>query len=160
MNYCRMINLGFSGLKFTWFNNHPLTHLIQEGIDRVFVNLAWNKLYPEACVKHLERSHSNQCPVILSLHQEVQLNIPRLFRFQPMWLSYPSFPGVVREAWTAHPGLPTTITTFTNKAKEWNKNIFGNVFQWKRRICARLEGIQFALANHPSRFLVDLEKTL
>ena len=57
----------------------------------MFVNLAWNELYPEACVKHLERSHFDYCPVILSLHQEVQLNIPRPFWFQPMWLSHPSF---------------------------------------------------------------------
>ena len=55
LNYCRMIDLGFFGSKFTWSNNQPLTHLIQERIDRVFVNPAWNELYPEACVKHLER---------------------------------------------------------------------------------------------------------
>ena len=159
LNYW-MIDLGFFGSKFTWSNNQPLTHLIQERIDRVFVNPAWNELHPEACVKHLERSHFDHCPVILSLHQEAQLNIPRSFRFQPMWLSHHSFPGVVMEARTAHPSLPTAVTTFTNKAKEWNKNNFENVFQQERRICARLEGIQFALANHPSRFLVNLVKTL
>lgn len=137
-----MIDLGFSSPKFTWSNNQPLTQLIQEHIAHVFVNHRWNVLYPEASVQHLERSHSDHCPVILCLHQETQLVITlRPFRFQPMWLSHPSFPGVVKEAWTAQSGLPTAVTTFTSKAKEWNKNIFGNVFHWKRRICAKLGGI-------------------
>ena len=49
-----------------------------------------------------------------------------------MWLSHPSFPGVVKDAWIAHPGLPTAVTTFTNKAKEWNNNIL-EMFSNKRK---------------------------
>lgn len=39
LDKCRMIDLGFFGLRYTWSNRRPLTHLIQERIDRVFVTL-------------------------------------------------------------------------------------------------------------------------
>ena len=38
LNTCGMINLGFSGPRLTWTNRQPLPHLVQERIDRVFVN--------------------------------------------------------------------------------------------------------------------------
>ena len=44
--------------------------------------------------------------------------------------------------------------------KIWIKEIFGNIFQRKARIEARLKGIQKALANNPSRFLIRLDKQL
>jgi len=44
LNNCGMINLGFSGPRFTWTNQQPLFTLIEERIDRVFVNTGWNVL--------------------------------------------------------------------------------------------------------------------
>lgn len=38
LNTCAMIDLGFSRLRFTWTNRQPLSTLIQERIDRFFVN--------------------------------------------------------------------------------------------------------------------------
>ena len=67
LNSCRMIDIGYSGSRYTWSNNRPMTGLIHERIDRVFVNATWNGLYPEACVRHLERSHLDHCLVLLSI---------------------------------------------------------------------------------------------
>ena len=98
LNNCSMIGLGFSRLKFTWSNHRLLSQLIQGRIDRAFANADWNVLYPETCVKHLERAHSDHCPIILSLRNYTRYQLPRPFRFQPMWLSHPTFPKVVRDA--------------------------------------------------------------
>ena len=67
LNNCGMIDLGFSGPRYTWSNHRPLTHLIQERMDRVFANADWNVLYPDASVKHLEIAHSDHNLVLLSL---------------------------------------------------------------------------------------------
>lgn len=158
LNTCGMINLGFSGPRFTWTNQQPLPHLVQERINRVFVNADWNILYPEACVKHLKRSHLNPNPVLLSLRHDHGTHHPRPFRFQPMWLSHPSFPGLVSDAWSGPSSLSNAITTFTTKARIWKRDHFGNIFYRKRRICARLKGIQTALGNNPNNFLIELEK--
>lgn len=56
--------------------------------------------------------------------------------------------------------LSNSIACFANKASRWNRETFGNVFQRKRRVLARLGGIQRNLAERPSDFLVQLEKSL
>ena len=49
---------------------------------------------------------------------------------------------------------------FEYNAKEWNKNCFGDIYQRKRRILARLEGIQKAQDNLYSFNLERLEEKL
>ena len=43
-----MIDIGFSSLWFTWSNRREVQVLIQERIDRFFVNPSWCILFPEA----------------------------------------------------------------------------------------------------------------
>ena len=52
------------------------------------------------------------------------------------------------------------IEVFSNQAKLWNKNEFGNIFQKKKRVLAWLDGVQRALANQHSSSLVALENQL
>ena len=52
------------------------------------------------------------------------------------------------------------INKFTSVAKIWNTNVFGNIFARKRRIIARLKGIQNANSVRPSQFLIDFDKEL
>lgn len=44
LNSYGMIDLGFSGPRLTWSNNRPLSQLVQERIDRVFVTPDWSNL--------------------------------------------------------------------------------------------------------------------
>lgn len=155
-----MIDIGYSGARFTWSNHRPLTHLIQERIDRVFINAEWNILFPEALVQHLERAHSDHCPILLCLDKNHDVRLPRPFRFQPMWLSHPTFPYVIRDAWSNPTVLSSAVAKFVDKEKIWNKNIFGNLFHQKKRVLARLRGIQAALSTNLSNFLVQLEREL
>ncbi|XP_075660821.1 uncharacterized protein LOC142630676 [Castanea sativa] len=98
LDTCRLIDIGFSGSRFTWSNHRLLTDLIQERIDRVFVNAKWNSIYPEANVKHLERVQSDHCHILVCLKHRQQVRLQRPFRFQLIWLSHPEFPNIVRKA--------------------------------------------------------------
>ncbi|XP_075670257.1 uncharacterized protein LOC142640029 [Castanea sativa] len=48
----------------------------------------------------------------------------------------------------------------SEQATTWNRTQFGNLFQRKNRILARLKGIQKSLAMNPNSFLVKLENNL
>ena len=65
LDKCNMIDLGFLGPRFTWTNGRELSALIQERIDKFFVNPNWCSTFPEARVSHLTRCHSDHCPVLL-----------------------------------------------------------------------------------------------
>ncbi|KAF3971046.1 hypothetical protein CMV_005325 [Castanea mollissima] len=84
----------------------------------------------------------------------------RPFRFQPGWLSHPGFLGLVCDAWAGNISLINAVELFTITAKKWNKEVFGNLFYRKRRVEARLKGVQSALASNLNNFLLELEYSL
>lgn len=65
LNYCRMLDLGFSGSKFTWTTLRRHRYLILERLDRINSNVAWLEIFPEAYIKLLQCIHSDSCPLLL-----------------------------------------------------------------------------------------------
>jgi len=98
MSECHMMDLGFSGPKFTWTNKREVGGLIQCRLDRVWANPEWKAAFPEATVTHLAKVNSDHCPLLLSLSSNVSNASSRPFRFQPMWMSHNDFPAIVRES--------------------------------------------------------------
>ena len=47
------IDLGFSGLKYTWSNKRVGWANIRERLDRGICNANWQRLFPKAAVRHL-----------------------------------------------------------------------------------------------------------
>ena len=66
----------------------------------------------------------------------------------------------MKGSWDLHQNIGLAIKHFTEKAKKWNLEVFGNVFARKRRVLARLYGAQKALSNGPNPFLIQLERDL
>ena len=160
LDKCNMIDIGFFGPRFTWTNRREVKALIQERIDRFFVNPSWCVLFPEAKVVHLTRCHSDHCPVLLEMQPRAMNRRVRPFKFQSCWLSDASFSKVVTQAWRHYTRLVDATETFTKEAKVWNKTQFGNIFSRKKNIIARLNGIQRSIASRPSSFLCNLENEL
>uniref|UniRef100_A0A2N9HXU9 CCHC-type domain-containing protein n=1 Tax=Fagus sylvatica TaxID=28930 RepID=A0A2N9HXU9_FAGSY len=151
----------WGGPKYTWSNCHDMNSLIMERLDRVLANSDWRILFPEASVTHLPRTHSDHCPVFLNLCPNLPCTLPRPFRFESIWFSHVDFLSVVEKAW-ATPALNLSITfsIFAALMSAWNKSKFGNIFHRKKRILARLNGVQCALTSRPSESLYRIEKSL
>ncbi|KAH7867325.1 hypothetical protein Vadar_031984 [Vaccinium darrowii] len=66
LDTCGMLDLGFSGSRYTWSNLRTTRGLIQERLDRCWSNAAWKFQFPNTIVRHLPRTHSDHCPVLLN----------------------------------------------------------------------------------------------
>ncbi|XP_024190144.1 uncharacterized protein LOC112194121 [Rosa chinensis] len=152
-----MIDLGYQGANFTWSSGR-----IKERLDRGFCNTDWRLLFAEARVIHLAKTKSDHCPLLLRLQPHVQncrINPP--FRFHSMWMQHEEYKGFVTTAWNNTVGnLLDKTNLLASELNTWNKDVFGNIFKKKRRLLARIAGIQKKLCVHDNPFLLNLEKEL
>lgn len=59
----------------------------------------------EAVVKHLPRTHSDHCPVLVLCKSMENVDIVRRpFRFQSMWLTHPMMEELVTRQWNSSEG--------------------------------------------------------
>ncbi|XP_034211169.1 uncharacterized protein LOC117624139 [Prunus dulcis] len=152
-----MIDLGFSGPKFTWTNNR-----VFERIDRAVCNLQWRQQFAEAFVQHLPRTKSDHCPIKICLKSRV-VSCPnrRPFRFEAMWLKHDQFHDFISQRWDQGSGSALAKSrSLVEPLKHWNLVVFGHLKQRKARLLARLIGIQRVLCHRPNRFLTHLEESL
>ena len=117
-------------------------------------------MYLKVAIHHLACTHSDHCPVLLKMDDHYLSSFCRPFRFQPMWMSHPLFPKAVADSWTEDGPLKLTVEKFTADVKIWNREVFGDIFQRKKRIEARLRGIQTRIAEGPNSHLLNLESHL
>ena len=118
MDTCHMLDLGFSGPKFTWTNKRGIADLIQCRLDRCWANPAWKAFFDEANVTHLAKVNSDHCPLLLRLMPSEREELNRPFRFQSIWLSHNEFPDIVKEAWSGQDvNLASAISVFVSRAR-------------------------------------------
>lgn len=95
-----LVDLGFSGPKFTWVKNSKIANSLKLRLDRFLASTDWKVTFPEAHVKHLPRVLSDHAPLLLSL-QTIHMPDPNLkpFRFQAMWTLHPDYGNVLKSSW-------------------------------------------------------------
>lgn len=86
----KLIDLGFSGPKYTWTNCTQDGSLIRTRIDRAHANAEWINLFPETKVYHLPRLRSNHNPILLTTNTPT-IKGTKPFRFKPFWMQHQDF---------------------------------------------------------------------
>lgn len=66
VNACNLMDLGFEGPAFAWTNLREGFANIKERIDKAFASPSWRHLFPEACIFHIPRTHSDHNPILIN----------------------------------------------------------------------------------------------
>lgn len=126
-----MVDMGFMGPRFTWSNlRSSINSIILERLDRYYANPSWLSMHPDSTVTHLPRTHSNHCPLLLSLSKPPKPNY--LFRLETMWFSHTDFNNIVNHHRHQSSIYHCALKHFTSHVKDWNKSTFGNIFHAKK----------------------------
>lgn len=162
INSCHLSDLGFSGPKYTWCNKRPDGHVVLQRLDRFLGNMAWINLFPDAINYHLPRIKSDHNPIFLVSKPSSRFSLPRPFRCERMWLDQPDFKDLSNHIWREYleASLDVKLGILKSEACVWNKTSFGNIFQRKNRVLARIRGIHNALADGHNPFLLNLLHSL
>eukprot|EP00253_Pinus_taeda_P029800 PITA_29800 len=134
--------------KFTWNNRRGGERLISSRLDRFLVSesLLLDGTVVESNI--LPSGGSDHWPISLMVEiPGTPRNKP--FRFKKFWIEHPNFLTMV-ETWWSEPldeegskmfNLQKKLKNIKLRLKDWNKTVFGNIFQEKAIIEQKLEQI-------------------
>jgi len=132
INECSLMEVTTWGTKFTWrgpqWNGRDK---VFKKLDRVLCNVSWRLRYHEGFAKVLSRMHFNHHPIILLTEGETNVGRNRSFRFEAAWTTHENFHHFLKDNWVRSRDLAYLLNNLTNNLKEWNKDVFGNIFKSK-----------------------------
>ncbi|KAJ8437488.1 hypothetical protein Cgig2_007465 [Carnegiea gigantea] len=128
-----LLDLGFSGPKFTWLRGLSQATRKCARLDRALCNMEWRARFPDGGVKHLVRNQSHHVPILIStMGFSLQLAGAKPFKFQATSLFHNGFDKVVRQAWRLKNRVNEALRDLADQLNIWNKEVFGNLFRRKR----------------------------
>ncbi|KAG5585870.1 hypothetical protein H5410_046304 [Solanum commersonii] len=129
---CGLLDLGFSGQKYTWSNKRCIHHRIWKRLDRAMVNDSWLEKMPQTTITHLSSIGSDHCPLLLEMVAREEEHT-KYFKFLNCWAEHPNFLDMVKSCWERevegnsmwrfHQKLKRLSNTLTT----WSRREFGDI---------------------------------
>ncbi|XP_065633926.1 uncharacterized protein LOC136069391 [Quercus suber] len=98
---CGFIDLGFVGTPYTWQKHFVDGHSIWEKLDRGLATNDWLMKFLGVRIQHLSSNSSNHSPLWIIPDGLEVASVPKLFRFEEMWLLDPGCSNVVEVVWSS-----------------------------------------------------------
>ncbi|KAL8137253.1 hypothetical protein V2J09_003254 [Rumex salicifolius] len=156
-----LIDLGFSGSRFTWRRGPLEAPTMAKRLDRFFTNVIGRIGWEEAVVRHLPAIRSDYNPLFLCLDPSSLNNRGHQpFRFEAMWLAHPQFMSFLLKKWKREKAAPDALGCLQKDLRIWNKEVFGNLYYKKEKLLRRIEGIDNAIASGSPPRLLHLQSKL
>jgi|UniRef100_A0A2N9FLB1 hypothetical protein len=142
-----VVDLGYSGNKFTWHNKSWGRHAIRERLDRGIASIDWRLKFPKVIIHHLGTINSDNCPILLVTNPSED-STPRPFRLEAAWTRDPRCHGVIQRAWNKEVRgsrgyrLDRMQQSTCEAFKKWNKKEFGHTQERIKVLSFQLQEIQ------------------
>ncbi|CAL1356637.1 unnamed protein product [Linum trigynum] len=150
------MDLGYTGPRFTWFKGGSG---VKERLDRGLCNLAWHHKFPQTHVSHLIKMRSDHRPILICNKTiPTKSKLVRRFQFLAPWLSHDEFLPFLSSSWIRGQALPCALQDLSSKLQVWNKEVFGNIFQKKKRLANKLHSLETLNERNPSTSSLEEEK--
>lgn len=94
----QLLQIPYSGLKYSWHNGQHGDHTTQKKLDWIFCNPCLLTNWPEAHSSFLPRHLSDHNAMILNLRQESYQRHPP-FKFLNLWADREDFSAIVNSSW-------------------------------------------------------------
>ncbi|KAL8151049.1 hypothetical protein V2J09_020857 [Rumex salicifolius] len=156
-----LVDIGFSGPKYTWSRGREHSTRICARLDRGLCNIEWHTLFEDGAIQHLPANQSDHSPLLMSIRSfEDYRPREQSFKFQVAWLLHHEFQTFLAQNWRHGVELPQALSNLALQLGEWNKEVFGNLFRNRDRLWRRIEGAQKDLNENPTEGLLHLERRL
>jgi len=166
---CRFVDLGFSGLPFTWDNWQEGNRNVKVRLDRALGDHNFLDLLADSSVKHVPLAESNHCALVIHIQKREQTTSPRrrrrgrCFRYENMWQRHEDHVDFVQQTWDPGRGVPdlkdiaTSLAKMQSSLSAWDKEVFGSV---KRKIASLKQELEAERTNTLYRGPTAHEKEL
>ncbi|XP_057791145.1 uncharacterized protein LOC131008275 [Salvia miltiorrhiza] len=132
------------GLRFTWSGRRFLPHHVESMLDRAMFSQGFADFWDSIITTALPRLTSDHSPLVMQCRRATPSG-KRQFRFLNMWVTHPSFGGMVGSSWMKSVDTFCLIARVMLKLKRlrddiriWNREVFGNVdialSQWQQQL--------------------------
>ncbi|XP_075658855.1 uncharacterized protein LOC142628694 [Castanea sativa] len=161
-----VMDLGYSGNKFTWARGRWDKASIKSRLDRGVANISWQLAYPRATITHLGAIKSDHALILMDTNPSDSFaHIP--FRFEIVWLRDDRCSAVIEDAWKGKVSGSEFIKLYEKKAatrealRKWNKEVFGHCQDKINSLLKKIKEVQDRQPSHENGLLEnDLQAEL
>jgi hypothetical protein len=101
---CRFVDLGFSGLPYTWDNRQGADRNVKVQLDRAFGDFNFMEVLRDTAVRHVPMTECDHCALVCEVkkHRPVRRRqrqrCKRVFRYDNMWQRHEAYMEFVQQA--------------------------------------------------------------
>ncbi|CAL1396140.1 unnamed protein product [Linum trigynum] len=120
-------------------------------LDRAVCNTQWLQSFPESFTTHLTKVKSDHRPILDAMER---VRGPRRgekpIHFLSPWMQHNDFSRALQEGWAKGDSYRRSLALLTMDLRNWNKEVFEDIFARKRRLMAQLNRLEMRNESHPS----------
>ncbi|KAH1108544.1 hypothetical protein J1N35_012312 [Gossypium stocksii] len=117
---CQLVDIGYSGVWFTWERGNLPKMNIRERLDRGVANGKWLSLFPSGSNHHLSYSMSDHCPLLLDTNFGIRHSRNSSFRFEAWWTMEETVEQEIKASWESSKGsLFEKVERLQSNLRRW-----------------------------------------